>query len=127
MSNLLVNSIQCPDGTIIESRHWHDFVQHIQEDGRSYAVDGGNVYQRIMFSDKEFKDLSVYSDDPHELIRERFTWGTYGPDRDQPLSFILLKDMTEDHIQAILDTQHQITKSVRLMFMSELVFRGDSE
>ena len=40
MRQLLVNKIQCPDGTIIQSKHQHDFVQHTQEDGREYAVVG---------------------------------------------------------------------------------------
>lgn len=59
---LIRNAIQCPDGTIIESKHRHDFVLHRQEDGREYFVDGGLDYQRIGYSDNEYKNLSEYGE-----------------------------------------------------------------
>ena len=39
------------------------------------------------------------------LMREITLWGTYGKKGNEPLKHILLKDMTNEHIQAILDTQ----------------------
>lgn len=34
---------------------------------------------------------------------EIFLWGTYGINGDEPLKYLILKDMKLDHIQAILD------------------------
>ena len=100
---LLHNSIQCPDGTILVSRSRHNFVEHEQEDGRRYFCDGGNSYSRIGYSDEEFIDLCVYSDDDHTKIREVFDWGSYGINGDEPLKYILLKDITEGHLDALID------------------------
>lgn len=36
---LLYNAIKCPDGTLLVSRHQHDFQMHRQKDGREYYVD----------------------------------------------------------------------------------------
>ena len=40
---LLYNAIKCPDGTLIVSRHQHDFQMHRQKDGREYYVDVKNL------------------------------------------------------------------------------------
>ena len=100
---LLHNSIQCPDGTILVSRSRHNFVAHTQEDGRGYFTDGGLSYNRVGYSDEEFIDLCVYSDDDHTKIREHFDWGSYGINGDEPLKYILLKDITEGHLDALID------------------------
>ena len=50
-----------------------------------------------------YEELSLYSDDPIEKIREVWNWGTYGKDGDQPLTRVLLKDMSMDHMEAMLD------------------------
>jgi hypothetical protein len=44
-------------------------------------------------------------------IREWMHWGTYGKNGDQPLKYVLLKDMSDEHIQAILETQVHIKGS----------------
>ena len=114
---LLRNAIICPDGKLIESRTVHDFVQHVQEDGREYAVDGGLEYQRILYSDMKFKDISLYSDDTHEVTREKFHWGTYGKNGDQPLKHIPLKEMEEEHILNIIN--NNFTSGIYLNFLKE--------
>lgn len=104
MRQLLVNKIQCPDGTILESKHRHDFCQHIQDDGREYFIDGGLDYQRIGFSDEDFVNLSLYTDDDHKVIRENFTW-TRTLDKNKNLlpepEVILLKDLDNDHVKTL--------------------------
>lgn len=103
---LLVNKIQCPDGTILASRYMHDYVDHTQEDGRYYAIDGGLGCTWVNFSDEDYVNLCVYSDDPHEKIREHFTWckrcdkdGNYLP---QP-EMVLLKDLEDSHLEELCD------------------------
>lgn len=124
---LLVNKIQCPDGTILESRHRHDYKEHTQEDGRIYIVDGGLSYQRLGGTDKEFINLAVFSDDPHEKIREHFKWGRcMGKDGNSiPLEFILLKDLDDGHIKALVDyTSKGYPDYINKVMVDEFNYRG---
>lgn len=106
MTNLLVNAWKCPDGTILESRYRHDFVSYTDTEGRVYFVDGGMDYCRIGGEGLEF--VGCYDTDPHEKIREVFSWGSYGRDAKQEKHYILLKDLTDEHLYAILRTQSHI-------------------
>lgn len=66
MKKLTRNAIRCPDGTVLESKHRHDYRGHTQKDGRYYAVDGGLEYLRRGFSDGEYEELSEYDDGSKE-------------------------------------------------------------
>lgn len=102
---LLVNKIICPDGTELRSHHRHDFVAHVQEDGREYFVDGGTDYQRIGASDSEYTDCTCYTDDPIEKIREHFIWVSVldknGEILDIPI-VRLLKDLDDEHVKTLV-------------------------
>lgn len=104
MSNLglLYNGLRTPDGTVITSRHRHDYVSYTDANGNEYIIDGGHEYVRASCNgDEEY--LTIWSDDPHEKIREFMEWGTYGIKGDQPLTYVLLKDMEDSHIVKVLD------------------------
>ena len=75
MKELLHNSIQGPDGTILVSRSVHDYQQHTQEDGRLYTLFGGNASTCAGGSDQEFKDLSIYTTDSHLAALVDYTLG----------------------------------------------------
>lgn len=114
---ILVNAWQCPDGTILESRSVHD----CQIYGK-WMIDGGREYFRTSGSGLTF--VGCFEDDPIEDIREVFKWGTRGKDGNQPLTYVKLMDMTDDHIKAILDTQVQIRGTqVENAFKRELEYR----
>ena len=38
----------------------------------------------------------------HPQIRETQTWGTYGKFGDEPLRFVLVKDITDDHLEHLI-------------------------
>ncbi|QEG08528.1 hypothetical protein [Aeromonas phage 4L372D] len=141
---LLYNAIKCPDGTLLVSRHQHDFQMHIQQDGREYFVDGGLLHQRIGYSDNKYTNLCVYSDDSHEKIREHFEW-TRSFDKEinnlpQPET-IKLKDITDDHLMALVEwtnddvaamqlssselnrSNRQYPKEIHKVFVDELEYR----
>jgi hypothetical protein len=120
---LLANRIQTPDGTILQSYNRHDYKTHVDQNGETYMVDGGLDYIRRTITKVPAKDMSVWDNDPHELIREAFHWGTRGKDGNQPLKYIPLSSMDADHIEAILETQHHIASNIRKVFMDELKYR----
>ena len=125
MEKYLANRIRTPDGTILESMHRHDYVTYIDANGKEYMVDGGLDYlRRNVHDDAPYTELSVLSTDEHSVIREVFKWGTYGIDGKQPLKYLILKDMSWDHIEAILETQTQLRDHVRQVFVNELDYRG---
>ena len=101
MKRLIQNAIRTPDGTIIQSRHRHDYVTHIDANGKEYMVDGGLDYDRRTVQGDEVT-LYLYDDEPHEVQRKVITWGTRGKDGKQPLVFKTVADMETDHIEAVL-------------------------
>jgi hypothetical protein len=124
-ARIISNRIRTPDGTILESRHRHDYVTYVDKNGKEYMVDGGLEYlRRNVHDDAPYEELSVYDDAPYALIREAFKWGTRGKGGKQPLTFVPLKDLTSEHIEAILETQTHISERIRKLFIDELTFRG---
>ena len=122
---IVANRIRTPDGTILESMHRHDYVTYTDANGKEYMVDGGLDYlRRNIHDDAPYEELSVYDDAPYALIREVFKWGTRGKDGKQPLMYVPLKDLTTEHIEAILETQTHIQEHIRKIFLDELSFRG---
>jgi hypothetical protein len=125
MNTLVYNAIRTPDGTVLESKHRHDYVVYQDKNGKEYMVDGGLEYiRRNVYNDTPYEELSVYTTDGHDIIREVLKWGTYGIDGNQPLTYITLKDMNTGHIQACLDTQSRMHPTYRQAFEEELKLRS---
>lgn len=121
---IIANQILTPDGTILRSHHRHDYVSYIDKNGEEYMVDGGMDYLRRSVNTKHpAKDITVYSSDPHSVIREAFMWGTRGVGGNQPLVRKYLKDLDTNHVEAILKTQHHISDCTREVFENELKYR----
>ncbi len=119
---IVYNAIKTPDGTVLVSKHRHDYVAYTDKNGQYYAVDGGSAYLKRMFDKRDYEELSMYSDDDHATVRGKFSWGTFGKNGDEPKHWILLKDMTVEHIKAILDTQ-SLQHSTKDLFLAELQYR----
>ena len=124
MKTIVANRIRTPDGTILQSYNRHDYKTYKDKNGHEYMVDGGNDYlRRNVVEEAPHEELSVYSDDPFEVIREAFSWGTRGKDGQQPLKYVALCNLETDHIQAILDTQTHISETTRDILNKELEYR----
>ncbi len=121
---LLYNGLMTPDGTIIESRHRHDYKTYEDANGKSYMIDGGTAYVRCSAWGDE-THLSVWSDDDHELIREHAEWGTYGINGDQPLKYVKIKDMSTDHLEACVVDCSQ--SKMIATFVAELNYRKEDK
>lgn len=120
---LVTNRIKTFDGTILISRHQHDYVEYTdKKNGKYYAVDGGLSYQRIVYGGP-FEDLSVYDNDNFDLIRNVFEWGSYGKDGKEPLHYVTLRCMNNIHIEKIIETQQHILPHIKKIFEKELIYR----
>ena len=125
MNRLLRNALQTPDGTILESRHRHDYKEYEDANGCIYMVDGGLDYARRMINrNAPETDLSLTEDDSHDDLRKFVTWGTYGKTGDQPLSYIAIAAMEAEHLEAALDTQKYMAPQMRDLMKAELEHRG---
>lgn len=118
--HLLCNKWRCKDGKILQSRNRHDYVTHVDSNGEFYMLDGGTEYFRHTGN---MEPLCVYSDDPHEKIRDNFEWGSYGKNGDEELHYILLKNLAHEHIDAILKTQKHLAEYILNVFRNELTYR----
>lgn len=95
---LLVNRAQCPDcGDIVVSKHRHDYVSC--KCGQM-ARDGGTDY--IRGAGRQIS-MNLFDTDDHSEIRAWFYRGSRGEDGRQPLQWILLKDMTNEHLEATIE------------------------
>lgn len=123
---ILRNAVRTPDGTVLESKHRHDYVVYTDTvTAEQYMVDGGLDYLKRSVNSVIAAELYVTTKDDFELVRDAFTWGTYGKDGKQPRTEVKLQDMTSEHIQAVLDTQRHIRGTVvEQLFKQELLYRG---
>lgn len=75
--DIICNQIQTPDGTILKSLYRHDYNEHVDNiSGELYIVDGGNAYLKRSVNEVPYAEMTVYSDDTFEVIRENSHWGT---------------------------------------------------
>lgn len=124
-NRLIHSAIQTPDGTIIESRHRHDYKTYEDANGKTYMIDGGIDYIRCSINGDEKFILSCL-EDGIEAYRKLVTWGTYGPNGDQPIHYKKLAEMDDDHIEAILETQTRIHPHMKVALQEELKYRQGS-
>ena len=124
-ARLLAHRWQTPDGVVLWSKHRHDFKGHTMEDGTFLAVDGGDQYIRLT-NPQKLTDMCVYEDSEHVEKREVVSWGSYGKNGDEELHYILLKDMTTEHIEAVIRTQPQIRSWLFDTMCDELQYRREN-
>ena len=58
--------------------------------------------------------------------REIMLWGTYGKNIDQPLKHVFLKDMSNEHINAVLTNVKNISEKYKTAFENELKYRKEN-
>ena len=102
MRKLIKNSIRTPDGTVLTSRHVHEYKCYKDKNGEIYMNDGGTSYIRRSINEVPYEDLSVYSDDPFEIVRNSVVWGTYGKNGNEPLKYKTISELSSSHINNIL-------------------------
>ena len=61
----------------------------------------------------------------HLALRGIWKWGTYGKEGTQPMRKVLLKDLSDNHLRAILNTQDHLTEGVVKLFEQEVFYRSE--
>lgn len=118
--NILYNAIKTPDGTTLVSEHIHDYKTHVDKvTGEVYMVDGGNAYLRRNNTKIHAEDLSVTTESSFQDQRSVPFWKTYGKSGKEAPRKISLKSMEDNHLYAIIETQHHIKGT----YVEELINR----
>lgn len=124
---IILNQIQTPDGTILTSRHVHDYVSYVDKNGLTYMVDGGNDYlRRIIHVDQPYVELSLYEDTSFEEIRKYYSRGGRGKDGNEPLKYVPLCEMGNEWLENCISYNNKITSSdcfPNKMYRKELEYR----
>ena len=119
---ILANCAMAPDSTIIFSNNRHDYRTHetvdtmkrrsekmddtfmVPDKTRYTMVDGGNDYLR---RGGKFTEMSVFDDDPYEVIRRFVCRGGRGINLDKPLTYVPLFQMANDWLQAVIEYEEE--------------------
>ena len=114
-----------PDGSVLESNHRHDFVTHIDKNGKRYMLDGGHMneyYRRSANGDE--KIVEIRTEDGFDKVREHFgRWNSRNG------KFIKLKYISDEWLQNIIDyfILYGVTGRVFRLFVEEKIYRTEKE
>lgn len=100
---LVYNAVRCLScNEVLVSYYGHDY-KTCSCDNQT-MVDGGNNYQRYGGKDLNLVEtIAYFDDDPYEVVRTVATRGTRGKEMNEPLKWITLDKLTDNHLQAIVD------------------------
>lgn len=100
---LIQNSVTCLEcGETLISYYGHDYKTCSCP--QATMVVGGNEYGRYGGMDLDKVQTNyIYSDAPFEQLREVITRGSRGKDGKQPLTYIKLKDIDNEYLDALID------------------------
>ena len=122
---LIYNSVKCLNcGEILISYHRHDYKTCECEN--KTMVDGGLEYLRFGGKDLSLVENNcLYDDEPFEVIREHMFRGGRGVNGDEPLKYVLLKDINDDWLNAIIDYENRIRPNNKYLkyYNKELEYR----
>ena len=126
MKKLVLNRIKTPDQTVLTSRNRHDFVSHKDKNGELYYTDGGLSYTKRSVNKEPYEDLSLYSTDSFEKLREGIEWGNYGRNRNEELHYKSISNMSSNHIKSIL-SNCKVADYMKELFEKEMAYRNECE
>lgn len=124
-SSIIARILICDDGTILHSKHQHDYVTHTDINGKEYMLDGGNGYYCRTNRNGILKVIT--EDNSHEEIRNWFVWGK-SLDKDGnrvPFKWVYLKDIEDSHLEALVEytDNDNYPPHVNKIFRDEKVWR----
>lgn len=127
--NIILNRIKTPDGTILTSHHVHDFVSHLDNNGKRYACDGGESYLKRSCEEPDYEELSVYSDAPFEVVRESFHRGGRGKNGTEELKWTPMDKMSDSWLSNCIiynEERGQSDSLANKLYKQELDYRKEN-
>jgi hypothetical protein len=124
---ILLNAMKTPDGTILVSRYGHDYKGYTDKNGKYYMIDGGiEFYTRRSINGDEVM-ITITDSDPFEDVRIAFAWGTRGKDMTGSIRFVPLCDMTDEHLDAVIQYCYQFNRKKYVdIFEEEVKYRKEN-
>jgi hypothetical protein len=125
MRQILYSGLRTPDGTVISSTHTHDYVTHLDKNGKTYMLDGGLDYVRCSANGDEVF-LTVYDDDPI-ILKRKFVkrWNIFTGNH------VILEDMSnewlENTIEFLLELGGASMQGYLLTYIQEKQYRIENE
>lgn len=127
MNQIIFSSMRTPDGTVLISYAVHDYVTHVDANGKEYMLDGGLEYVRASANGDEQFITQYYKPQDHKHNRTWTHWGTFGKEGKGPMKRVPVHQMETAHIEAILQNYEAGTQPLpqwRLeVFRTELMWR----
>ena len=108
MRKLVINSVTCLQcGETLISRYRHDY--NTCNCDNETMVDGGLGYGRYGGKDLSLVQTNyLYTDSPHEKVREHVERGTRGKNGDEELRHVKLKNIDDDWLKAIIEYEEDL-------------------
>ena len=127
---VIASRIQTPDGTILWSRHTHDYITYQDtKNGEVYMLDGGTDYMKTSVNETPAKNVSIYNTAKWKTRREFIIRYTALLDENkQPTGksgFVRLSNMSDAHLVDLKKylAERQIGLEMRLNILKEMVYR----
>lgn len=120
---VLLNKLITPDGTILISRHRHDYVTYKDKNGKTYFIDGGSDYCRSSNNGDETW-IQITTASPWETLRAEYgRWNIYRKE------YTKLKDIPDSWLQNILDyyKEYYVLREAFFLYLQEKLYRAEKE
>jgi hypothetical protein len=105
-----------------EWNEWNDNTKLIPNKIRHSMIDGGSDYLR---RGGVFTEMTVYEDDPFEVIRRFLCRGSRGIDGDKPLTWVPLFAMSNNWLKAVIE--YDPSNYYNKWYYMELDYREDNK
>jgi len=116
MSDIIQNAVYVPSQrTYYVSANRHDFVA-FTVGSEEHFIDGGTDYLRASFllPYNKIVDYSLTSSNTLKEIREKLLWGTYGKSGNKPLKWVPFRNLSVDHLAAIICHKGAAPNAIRM-------------
>ena len=100
---VIASRIQTPDGTILWSRHVHDYIKYQDTiTGEVYMLDGGTDYMKTSVNQVPAKNVSIYNTAKWKTLRDFIIRNTMLLDENKKptfkTGFVRLSNMSDEHL-----------------------------